>query len=576
MKKIILTFKYFYRILSSRRKIQSQLLVIFSLLNGFLETLSVGLILVYGNIILFPEKLELAVKNFSNYFNLNFTINNETFLFSLTLIFIFVSIIGAVLRIVFAYFQAKVVNNFFYDLNSLFYSSILKKNYKDLSYFNPNEILSILGKIDTTIYSFKSVINLITNIIIFFFIFLAISFVNFKLILISSFFLILFYLTVIKSTKKKINEIGKIESFYQGKTLDLINISIKSFKEIILYNAKKYFENQFLKIIRKVSDIRVISSIIGDAPRNIIVPIILVILIIFTYNYSKFNDLNILLPEIAALIFAIQRIIPCINVIFNSFISIVASYQTNKDVLNFISESKIHGSKIEIGDFYKNIENEINFKNFIEVKNLSFGYQINNQIFSSLNLKINKGEKIAITGANGSGKSTLINILMGFTQEYRGSIMIDGVTLNENNLKNWQSKISYVPQKIFLFDDTIKNNIILGQDINYFDEEKFNKATLISKVNEFVKIENEKYDTIVKDEGTRFSGGQIQRISLARALYFSKEILILDEFTSQIDKDSELQIVKDLFLGYKSSTIILITHNDEIRNLCREINLSKL
>jgi ABC-type multidrug transport system fused ATPase/permease subunit len=250
--------------------------------------------------------------------------------------------------------------------------------------------LSILGKIDTTIYSFKSVINLIANIIIFFFIFLAISFVNFKLILISSFFLILFYLTVIKSTKKKINEIGKIESFYQGKTLDLINISIKSFKEIILYNAKKYFENQFLKIIRKVSDIRVISSIIGDAPRNIIVPIILVILIIFTYNYSKFNDLNILLPEIAALIFAIQRIIPCINVIFNSFISIVASYQTNKDVLNFISVSKIHGSKIEIGDFYKNIENEINFKNFIEVKNLSFGYQINNQIFSSLNLKINK------------------------------------------------------------------------------------------------------------------------------------------------------------------------------------------
>jgi ABC-type bacteriocin/lantibiotic exporter with double-glycine peptidase domain len=576
MKKIISTFKYFYRILSSRRKIQSQLLLIFSLLNGFLETLSVGLILVYGNIILFPEKLELAVKNFSNYFNLNFTINNETFLFSMTLLFIFVSIIAAVLRIVFAYFQAKVVNNFFYDLNSLFYSSILKKNYKDLSYFNPNEILSILGKIDTTIYSFKSAINLIANIIIFLFIFLAISFVNFKLILISSIFLILFYLTVIKSTKKKVNEIGKIESFYQGKTLDLINISIKSFKEIILYNAKKYFENQFLKIIRKVSDIRVISSIIGDAPRNIIVPFILVTLIIFTYNYSKFNDLNILLPEIAALIFAIQRIIPCINVIFNSFLSIVSSFQTNSDVLNFISESKIYESKIEKKDFNKNLENQINFKNFIEVKNLSFEYKINNQIFSSLNLKINKGEKIAITGANGSGKSTLINILMGFAQEYKGSIMIDGITLDKKYLKHWQSKISYVPQKIFLFDDTIKNNIILGQDITYFDKEKFNKATFISKVNEFVEKENEKYDTVVKDEGTRFSGGQIQRISLARALYFSKEILILDEFTSQIDKESELQIVKDLFLGYKSSTIILITHNDEIRNLCREINLSKI
>ena len=212
----------------------------------------------------------------------------------------------------------------------------------------------------------------------------------------------------------------------------------------------------------------------------------------------------------------------------------------------------------------------------IEIKNLSFAYEKNKNILSSLNLKINKAEKIAITGSNGSGKSTFVNILMGFYEDYRGSIFVDNNKLNEKNLKYWQSKISYVPQKLFLFDDTIKNNITLGQDINYFDEKKFKKATMISTVNDFVEKLDEKYDTLVKDEGTRFSGGQIQKISLARAIYFSKEILVLDEFTNQIDKESELKIIEDLFFEFKNSTIILVTHNEKIKKLCREVNLSKI
>ena len=101
-------------------------------------------------------------------------------------------------------------------------------------------------------------------------------------------------------------------------------------------------------------------------------------------------------------------------------------------------------------------------------------------------------------------KSTFVNILMGFYEDYKGSIFVDNNLLNEKNLKNWQSKISYVPQKLFLFDDTIKNNITLGQDISYFDENKFKKATMISTVNDFVEKLDQKYDTLVKDEGTRF------------------------------------------------------------------------
>ncbi len=575
-KKIISTIKNIYQIQSRRRKIQSQLLILFSLLNGLLESVSIGLVLVYGNIILFPEKLKTVTEKFSNIVDLNFLISSENFLFNLTIFFIFIVIISAGLRILFGYFQAKVVNGFFYDLNNLFYNSVLKKKYKDLADYNPNEILAILGKLNTIIYSFTSIISLVSSIIIFIFIFGAISLINFKLILISSISLILFYFGVIKFTSKKVNEISKTESFFQGKALELVNISIKSFKDIILHDSKKYFVKKFSNIIQKVCNIRVVSFVIADAPRNIIVPAILVILIIFTFNYSKNYDLTTLLPEIAALIFAIQRIIPIINAIFNSVIAIASAYQTNEDVFIFIKRNEIYNLEGKELENKINLEKKFNFLKSIEIKNLSFAYEKNKNILSSLNLKINKAEKIAITGSNGSGKSTFVNILMGFYEDYRGSIFVDNNKLNEKNLKYWQSKISYVPQKLFLFDDTIKNNITLGQDINYFDEKKFKKATMISTVNDFVEKLDEKYDTLVKDEGTRFSGGQIQKISLARAIYFSKEILVLDEFTNQIDKESELKIIEDLFFEFKNSTIILVTHNEKIKKLCREVNLSKI
>ena len=346
-------------------------------------------------------------------------------------------------------FSSQILNGFFYDLNNLFYNSVLKKKYKDLADYNPNEILAILGKLNTIIYSFTSIISLVSSIIIFIFIFGAISLINFKLILISFISLILFYFGVIKFTSKKVNEISKTESFFQGKALELVNISIKSFKDIILHDSKKYFVKKFSNIIQKVCNIRVVSFVIADAPRNIIVPAILVILIIFTFNYSKNYDLTTLLPEIAALIFAIQRIIPIINAIFNSVIAIASAYQTNEDVFIFIKRNEIYNLEGKELETKINLEKKFNFLKSIEIKNLSFEYEKNKNILSSKNLNINKAEKIAITGSNGSGKSTFVNIF-GFYEDYRGSIFVDNNKLNEKNLKYWQSKISYVPQNYFI------------------------------------------------------------------------------------------------------------------------------
>ena len=571
--KIYITIKNIYSIISNKRKTQSQLLILFSLLNGLLDSVSIGLVLVYGNVILFPEKLNVFVNKFSSYLDLNLLINSDNFVFKLTLFFIFIIILSALLKILFGYFQSKVVNGFFYDLNTLFYNSVLKKKYKDLVNYNPNEILAILGKLNTIIYSSTSIISLISSFIIFMFIFIAMSLINFKLILLSSFFLILFYFSIIKFTSKKVNEIGKTESFFQGKALELVNISIKSFKDIVLHDSKKYFVSNFSNTVKKLCNVRVTSHVIHDIPRNIIVPAILMILIIFTYNYSVLNDLSLLLPEIAALIFSIQRIIPAINMMFNSSIAISTAYQTNNDVFTFIKNEVKDVKNIDFKND-NNFENKINFSDSITLKDLSFGYEKDKKILSSLNLKIKKGEKIAITGKNGSGKSTLTNILMGFYEEYDGDILIDDNKLTNLKLKNWQSKISYVPQKLFLFDDTIKNNITLGQDEANFDDKKFNKAILISGIDDFVSELDKRYETLVKDEGSRFSGGQIQKISLARAIYFSKDVLVLDEFTNQVDKESELKIIKNLFHEFKDSTIILITHNEEIKKLCREVNLS--
>ena len=194
-----------------------------------------------------------------------------------------------------------------------------------------------------------------------------------------------------------------------------------------------------------------------------------------------------------------------------------------------------------------------------------------------INLIVNKGEKIGLIGETGSGKSTLIDLILGLIEPLNGSINVDGVNINKN-IQGWQRNIGYVPQTIFLSDDTLRNNIAFGIKEDEIDESRVSEALASSQLDTFVSSLEDGVNTKVGERGVRPSGGQRQRIGIARALYNNPNLLVFDEATSSLDYETENEIISTINI-LKNKTIIIIAHRLNTLKHCNaiyELSLGRL
>ena len=207
----------------------------------------------------------------------------------------------------------------------------------------------------------------------------------------------------------------------------------------------------------------------------------------------------------------------------------------------------------------------MSFKESINIKNLSYAYpDQNNDTLQNINMLINKGELIGIIGKSGSGKSTLINILLGLLDVKSESIYVDDYDVSKN-LKQWQKLIGFVSQNIFLKNDTILNNIVFGIPEEQLDYDRIQECLKLSNLDDFINKLPNKLQTEVGERGIRLSGGQLQRIGIARALYENPDIIIFDEATSALDFETEKEVLKSINTLRNEKTIIMVTHR--INNL---------
>ena len=224
----------------------------------------------------------------------------------------------------------------------------------------------------------------------------------------------------------------------------------------------------------------------------------------------------------------------------------------------------------------KNVSRDkLKLTNSIILKNVNYKYPNAKSVsLKNINLKIEACTKVGIVGSTGSGKTTLVDIILGLLEPLDGELEIDGNIVKETNLKSWQQSIGYVPQQIYLADDTIAANIAFGQNPKNLDIDKVENAAKIANIHKFIIDELPlKYQTKVGERGIRLSGGQKQRIGIARALYHKPQVLVLDEATSALDNMTENSVLDEIYKFGDKKTTILITHRISSVKNCDKIFL---
>ena len=214
----------------------------------------------------------------------------------------------------------------------------------------------------------------------------------------------------------------------------------------------------------------------------------------------------------------------------------------------------------------------IKFNDTITLQDVSYSYEADTKgLLDQISLVIKKGETIGFAGESGSGKSTLANVILGLLEPSTGQIMVDNLVISDQNRDSWQKLIGYVPQDVFLLDDTIRRNIAFGLDDHEIDEQRVDEVINMAKLKEFVQSTAEGNELLLGERGARLSGGQRQRIGIARALYHDPDILVLDEATSSLDNDTESGILATLEPLKKTKTVLIIAHRSKALEMCSKV-----
>ena len=499
------------------------------------------------------------IKFLPNYF---FSFGSDQLLKFCLIAIICIYFIKTIFLIFFSYWKA----NFIYGLHKKYaeklYFNYINQNYLFHLKSNSSELTKNIVSTQNFAHNINQLSILLTEIIILLGLVLILMYVNFKATIFIFTFTALVALIFIKFVSPILSIQGKKNMTNLKSLMENINSSFFAIKEIKIMNRENFFIKKFSKNIQNFSNSEKIQEFIQSVPRFVLefMSIFLLIITIFFMLYYQYDRVSIItfLALFAAVGF---KIIPSINKIIFS-IQHLKFYLPVSEIV--ISDLKLKKNNIKAIDF------QTSEKWKIQIQNLSYSYPKQKKIvFKNINLNINKFDIIGLTGPSGSGKSTFLNCLIGLLNPTRGTIKIDKKNIFDN-LKSWQSKIGYVPQQVFLTDDNIFSNVAFGVETKKINRNKIFSASKISQLNNFLKKKND-YFKVIGERGMRISGGQMQRIGIARALYNEKDILIFDESTSSLDLETEKKFFKSIENFKRKKTIIIISHKLNTLKICDKI-----
>ena len=541
--------------LTRRRRTQFLLVLGLSGMSALTEMVGLGLVFPFLTVLVSPEKVIAipAIVKLKYFLGIDST---DALLFSLTIALVSATVIACIVRLLLLWANAQVSNSIGGELSLELYRRTLFQPYIIHIERNSSEIIAgIVTKAShATSFLLQTGIFLSSSLVL-----ITLSFtlvvIDPQVALSTVIIFGTIYILISHIVKKSLRNNGEILSYEAPRIVKALQEGLGGIRDVLLDGTQSHYCDLYAYSDRRIRRAQSENHIINMFPKYLIEALAVTVISILAYQLNQEGSaFQSAIPVLGVLALGSQRILPTLNLAYAAWANILTTLSSVSDTLALLDQPLPP-------EAFDHVSEQFNLTNYIRLESVDFKYQSTGKlILKSIDLTIKKGERIGIIGLTGSGKSTFLNILMGLMPPSSGRLVVDGITITKKNSHSWRKTIAHVPQNIFLADASIAENIALGMPLQDIDMDKVRRVAERAQIADIIESRPGGYTARVGESGLKFSGGQRQRIAIARALYKSASVIVLDEATSSLDDITEEEVTSTMRNLGRELTIITVAH----------------
>ncbi len=566
-----------FAILDVNDKIYVALLLVLSLVNSLVQTIGIVSIMPFITIISDPSIID------SNQYigMIKDRLGVESYQ-SLLMVFggfTFFSLAASNFFSIFTYWvNLRFFNNKEQQLTKELLDNFLSKKTTAFNRVKKSQILKyILSDVDRVLIGTQlTIIELISDIFVCTIVIALLLYMDVRITIITTLALGVTYILIFVVLSGKIKNYGESFASLESKVYQSIKHAIDMFREIRVSGKKEFFVKEFSTPSKALADHAVKYYVLSFLPVQLVEILVFGIIIVVSVYYSISDESSVnTIAAISIFAFATYRLLPILKSIFDGFEELIYNSSMLQQLIDQYMNKE--ADPAQINEHIKTTDSLI-VKDSISLECVTFKYAADLPlVLSGFNLLIPQGKFTCLSGKSGAGKSTILDILLGLVTPSTGKFCIDGMVIKVGDIRRWQNNIGYVPQKIQFVDGTVYQNIAFGVNNNDVDIERVKTVAKLAAIDELIELHlPDQYDSVLGDGGVILSGGEKQRIGIARSLYHDPQVLIFDEATNELDPETESMILKNI-QAMNNKTIIFVTHKPAVIEIAdNHVEISRL